>query len=117
MPSAPNLSRILFGYEPDAFMIGLLIIAVALYINGVIVLTKRGDKWPIGRTISFAIGISAVDFATSGGLGLYAHFSFSWHMVAHMTLGMIELCHKVEIQKNVVCAGHCSQRCIHGTHQ
>jgi putative copper resistance protein D len=89
MPSAPNLSRIFFGYEPDALMIGLLVIAVALYIKGVIVLTKRGDKWPIGRTISFAIGISAVDFATSGGLGLYAHFSFSWHMVAHMTLGMI----------------------------
>jgi putative copper resistance protein D len=89
MPSAPNLSRIFFGYEPDAFMIGLLVIAVALYIKGVMVLTKRGDKWPVGRTISFAIGISAVDFATSGGLGLYAHFSFSWHMVAHMTLGMI----------------------------
>ncbi len=89
MPPAPNLSRILLGYEPDAFMIGLLIIAVALYIKGVMVLTKRGDKWPVGRTISFAIGISAVDFATSGGLGLYAHFSFSWHMVAHMTLGMI----------------------------
>jgi putative copper resistance protein D len=88
-PQPPTLSRILLGYEPDAFMIGLLVIAVALYIKGVIVLTKRGDKWPIGRTISFAIGISAVDFATSGGLGLYAHFSFSWHMVAHMTLGMI----------------------------
>ena len=88
-PQPPSLSRILFGYEPDALMIGLLVIAVALYIKGVIVLTKRGDKWPIGRTISFAIGISAVDFATSGGLGLYAHFSFSWHMIAHMTLGMI----------------------------
>jgi len=89
MPPAPNLSRIFFGYEPDALMIGLLVIAVALYIKGVMVLTKRGDKWPIGRTISFAIGISAIDFATSGGLGLYAHFSFSWHMVAHMTLSMI----------------------------
>lgn len=89
MPPAPNLSRIFFGYEPDALMIGLLVIAVALYIKGVMVLTKRGDRWPVGRTISFAIGISAVDFATSGGLGLYAHFSFSWHMVAHMTLGMI----------------------------
>ena len=88
-PQPPSLSRILFGYEPDALMIGLLVIAVALYIKGVMVLTKRGDKWPVGRTISFAIGISAVDFATSGGLGLYAHFSFSWHMVAHMTLGMI----------------------------
>jgi len=89
MPPAPNLSRILLGYEPDALMIGLLVFAVALYIKGVMVLTKRGDKWPVGRTISFAIGISAVDFATSGGLGLYAHFSFAWHMVAHMTLGMI----------------------------
>ena len=88
-PQPPSLSRILLGYEPDALMIGLLVIAVALYIKGVMVLTKRGDKWPVGRTISFAIGISAVDFATSGGLGLYAHFSFSWHMVAHMTLGMI----------------------------
>ena len=88
-PQPPTLSRILFGYEPDALMIALLVIAVALYIKGVIVLTKRGDKWPVGRTISFAIGISAVDFATSGGLGLYAHFSFSWHMIAHMTLGMI----------------------------
>jgi len=88
-PQPPSLSRILLGYEPDALMIGLLVIAVALYVKGVMVLTKRGDKWPVGRTISFAIGISAVDFATSGGLGLYAHFSFSWHMVAHMTLGMI----------------------------
>jgi putative copper resistance protein D len=88
-PQPPTLSRILLGYEPDALMIGLLVIAVALYIKGVMVLTKRGDKWPVGRTISFAIGISAVDFATSGGLGLYAHFSFSWHMIAHMTLGMI----------------------------
>ena len=88
-PQPPTLSRLLFGYEPDALMIGLLVIAVALYIKGVMVLTKRGDKWPIGRTISFAVGISAVDYATSGGLGLYAHFSFSWHMIAHMTLGMI----------------------------
>lgn len=88
-PQPPTFSRLLFGYEPDALMIGLLVTAVALYIKGVMVLTKRGDKWPVGRTISFAIGISAIDYATSGGLGLYAQFAFSWHMVAHMTLGMI----------------------------
>jgi putative copper resistance protein D len=88
-PPPPTLSRILFSYEPDALMIGLLVIAVALYIKGVIVLTKRGDKWPVGRTISFALGISVIDFATSGGLGLYANFAFSYHMAAHMFLGMI----------------------------
>ena len=88
-PPPPTLSRILFSYEPDALMIGLLVLAVALYIKGVIVLTKRGDKWPVGRTISFALGISVIDFATSGGLGLYANFAFSSHMAAHMFLGMI----------------------------
>ena len=89
MPEAPTLSRILFEYDPDVLMIGLLVLAVALYIKGVVVLTRRGDKWQVGRTISFALGISAIDFATSGGLGVYSHFAFSWHMVAHMVLGMI----------------------------
>jgi putative copper resistance protein D len=62
---------------------------VALYIKGVVVLTKRGDKWPVGRTISFALAISAIDYATSGGLGVYALFSFEYHMIAHMVIGMI----------------------------
>ncbi len=88
-PDRPNLSRLLFSYEPNALMMGLLLIALALYLKGVMVLNKRGDKWPIGRTIAFALGICAINYATSGGLGLYAHFSFSYHMVAHMFLGMI----------------------------
>ncbi|MEY4290973.1 MAG: hypothetical protein RL130_915 [Actinomycetota bacterium] len=88
-PEAPSLTRVLFAYQPDALVIGILITLVALYIKGVVVLTKRGDKWPVGRTISFALGISALDFATSGGLGVYALFSFEYHMIAHMVIGMI----------------------------
>ena len=88
-PPAPTLSRIFLSYEPDALMIGILVIMVALYVKGVMVLTKRGDKWPVGRTISFALGISVIDFATSGGLGVYAQFSFSYHMLAHMLLAMV----------------------------
>ena len=88
-PPAPNFWRILTAYDPDALMIGLLVTAVALYVKGVVILSRRGVKWPVGRTISFALGISAIDFATSGGLGVYAKFSFEYHMVAHMMLGMI----------------------------
>ena len=88
-PPEPTLARVLFSYEPNALMIGLLTLMVALYIKGVVILTKRGDKWPIGRTIAFALGIVATNFATSGGLGLYAQFSFSYHMMSHMVLGMI----------------------------
>ena len=89
IPDVPTFSRILFAYEPDVFFIGVLVLAVALYIKGVVILKKRGDDWPIGRTIAFALGISGIDFATSGGLGVYAMYSFEYHMIAHMTLGMI----------------------------
>jgi putative copper resistance protein D len=89
MPEAPNLTRVLLAYDADGLMLALLIFAVALYIKGVLILSRRGVKWPVGRTIGFAIGISAVDFATSGGLGVYSRFAFSNHMMAHMVLGMI----------------------------
>ena len=88
-PPAPTLWRLISLYDPDALMIGVLITAVALYIKGVVTLTRRGDKWPVGRTVAFALGISAIDYATSGGLGIYAKFSFEYHMLAHMLLGMV----------------------------
>ena len=75
IPAEPTITRIL--------------LAVALYIKGVVILRARGDAWPVGRTVAFALGISAIDFATSGGLGVYAMYSFEYHMIAHMTLGMI----------------------------
>ena len=89
MPDAPNLWRVLGAYVPDATVIGVLLLMTALYVKGVLVLSKRGDKWPVGRTVAFALGVAGIDFATSGGLGVYAHFAFSYHMVAHMVLGMI----------------------------
>ena len=89
MPAAPTFTNVLLAYDPDALMIGILVFAVALYIRGIIALARRGDKWPVGRTVAFAIGISAIDFATSGGLGVYSRFAFSNHMLAHMVLGMI----------------------------
>lgn len=89
MPAEPNWQRLFFEYEADALVLGALIFATALYIRGVVILARRGDKWPVGRTISFAIGISLLDYSTSGGLGLYAIFSFQYHMIAHMVLSMI----------------------------
>ena len=88
-PAAPTISRILLAYQPDALILGILIFFVALYVKAVVLLSRRGDKWPVGRTISFACGVAAVDFATSGGLGVYAMFSFQYHMIAHMVLSMI----------------------------
>jgi putative copper resistance protein D len=89
MPKSPSILRILSAYSPDGVMLGFLLLITALYIAGVIALTRRGDKWPVGRTVAFALSVSIVDFATSGGIGVYALFAFSYHMLGHMILGMI----------------------------
>jgi putative copper resistance protein D len=89
MLPAPNFRNVFLTYIPDAAFLGMLILITALYVRGVVILTKRGDKWPVGRTVSFALAVAAADFATSGGIGAYAHFAFSYHMIAHMILGMI----------------------------
>ena len=88
-PGAPTLSKLIWGYIPDGIFLGLLILTTVLYIKGVRVLAKRGDKWPKGRTISWAVGVALADYATSGGIGIYSHLTFGYHMLAHMILGMI----------------------------
>ncbi|NDE72236.1 MAG: cytochrome c oxidase assembly protein, partial [Actinobacteria bacterium] len=89
MPPAPTWTNVSLAYEADGLIIGVLVFAIALYIKGVLTLSRRGISWPKGRTLSFAIGIALIDFATSGGVGLYSHFSFGFHMIAHMILSMI----------------------------
>lgn len=89
MPQAPNFTRLIFLFNFDALFIGIVLLSVALYLRGVYRLQKQGDSWPIFRTISFLVGMFFINYATSGGVGVYAHFSFEYHMIAHMILGMI----------------------------
>ena len=85
----PTLSRLLWAYSPDMLFLGFLLIISALYIRGIILLQRRGDKWPLGRTIAFFCGVGCADYATSGGIGIYASSAFSFHMISHMILGMV----------------------------
>ena len=89
MPKPPTFWRVMDSYSPDGAVIGFLLLITALYVLGVVNMRKRGDLWPVGRTISFAIAVALVDFSTSGGIGVYAHFAFSYHMIGHMILAMI----------------------------
>ena len=89
MPAAPNFTRLFFDFDPDALFLGIVLLSTALYLRGVYRLRKQGDSWPIFRTISFLFGMYFITYATSGGIGIYAHFSFSYHMIGHMILGMI----------------------------
>ena len=62
---------------------------MTVYLWAVRVLRRRGDRWPIGRTVSWIAGWGVVVFATSSGFGKYSAPDFGIHMIVHMSLNML----------------------------
>jgi cytochrome c oxidase assembly factor CtaG len=61
-----------------------------LYLLGGHVLRRRGDRWPVGRTVSFVVvGMGGFYLATASGLAAYDTTLLSVHMVQHMMLSML----------------------------
>jgi cytochrome c oxidase assembly factor CtaG/putative copper export protein len=89
LPAKPTWSRFALGWVPDGFALAFLAFAIAFYAAGVLTLRRRGDRWPVGRSVCWALGLLVFAWATVGGLGLYSHVLFSAHMVAHMLLSMV----------------------------
>ena len=95
MTVVPDLPRFTVGQvfeqwslEPIPFVITIW--AVGLYLYGVVVLRRRGDHWPVGRTIAFVpIGMGVFFVATTSGLAAYDTTLLSVHMVQHMLLSMV----------------------------
>ena len=89
LPGPPTITRIFFDWRFDLIFGTLAIVLAALYLIGVRRLVKRGDAWPVGRTISWMCGCAVLLFATSSGVGRYAPAMFSVHMAQHMMLAML----------------------------
>jgi cytochrome c oxidase assembly factor CtaG/putative copper export protein len=85
----PTLARVLLDWRFDLFF-GTAAIALALaYLAAVRRLRRRGDAWPMGRTLAWLCGCAVLLFATSSGIGRYMPAMFSMHMAAHMLLSMM----------------------------
>ncbi|GAC69073.1 cytochrome c oxidase assembly protein [Gordonia soli] len=85
----PTFGRILGDWRFDLLFGTAAIVLAAVYLCGVLRLRKRGDEWPIGRTVSWVLGCAALLFATSSGLGRYSPGMFSIHMISHMMMSML----------------------------
>ncbi len=78
------------SWEFDPWLTVGLVIVAALYLWGVSRLARRGDRWPVGRTIAFVVlGLGSIGIATMSSLGVYDDTLFWMHMVQHMVLQMI----------------------------
>jgi putative copper resistance protein D len=92
VPDLPRFTaeRILDHWTLDPLPFVLTVWAVGLYLWGVVVLHRRGVRWPIGRTLAFVVvGMGAFFFATTSGLAAYDTTLLSVHMVQHMVLSMV----------------------------
>ncbi|MFF8831528.1 cytochrome c oxidase assembly protein [Streptomyces sp. NPDC015131] len=77
------------AFSPDAFFLTGCLLALALYGWGVVRLRRRGDAWPVGRTVFFVTGVLTVALVMCTGLNDYGMVMFSVHMVQHMIISML----------------------------
>ena len=88
LPPPVPLARYLFGVNIDPLWLIGCCFAIFFYLAGVMRLRRRGDAWPIGRTIAWIAGVLALLWVTNGGINVYEKYLFSSHMLAHMLLTM-----------------------------
>ena len=79
----------LTAWRIDWLLLGIAVLAVVLYLAGVVRLSRRGDHWPVGRTICWVLGWMLFAWATSGAPGIWGRVLFSVHMVMHMAVAML----------------------------
>ncbi|MCW2750375.1 MAG: copper resistance protein CopD, partial [Aeromicrobium sp.] len=89
LPAAPTVLRLLWGFSGNGVGLAVVGLGTALYLRGVLSMRKRGDDWPVGRMISWLLGMLIIAWATFGGLGVYSHVLFSAHMASHMILSLV----------------------------
>jgi putative membrane protein/putative copper resistance protein D len=76
-------------WSADPFFLVACLVGLGLYGWGVVRLARRGDKWSIGRTIAFVLGVLTVMLVMCTKLNDYGMVMFSVHMVQHMVISML----------------------------
>ncbi|KOV22993.1 cytochrome c oxidase assembly protein [Streptomyces sp. XY152] len=77
------------AWSADGFFLVACLLGLALYGWGVFRLVRRGDKWPVGRTVAFVTGVLSIGLMMCTGLNDYGMVMFSVHMVQHMMISMV----------------------------
>ena len=89
-PPPLTVARLLAGWQLDLPVLAGVLLLAGSYVVGVARLTRRGDAWPVARSVSFlGGGVGTIAIATLSGLAAYDDTLFSVHMVQHMLLAMV----------------------------
>lgn len=76
-------------FSADPFFLIGCVLAVVLYAYAVLRLRRRGDGWPVSRTVFFVVGVLTIALVMCTRLNDYGMVMFSVHMVQHMVISML----------------------------
>ncbi|WP_328997912.1 cytochrome c oxidase assembly protein [Kribbella sp. NBC_00709] len=85
----PSVASLAGQWRPNLLFAVAAVVAVVAYLAAVLRVRRRGERWPILRTVAWVIGWVLVVAVTSSGLGKYSGTDFAVHMAVHMTLSML----------------------------
>jgi putative copper resistance protein D len=88
-PPAPTALSWVTAWRVEWLFLATALLALGLYVAGVVRLRRRGDRWPVLRVVAWVAGWALFAYATNGVLGIYGRVSFSWHMTLHMIEAMV----------------------------
>ncbi|GAA1656072.1 cytochrome c oxidase assembly protein [Microbacterium flavum] len=88
LPPELTIERWVTAWNVDLLWAVVAGFAVFFYLAGVWRLRRRGDAWPVYRTIMWVAGMVLLVWVTGGVINVYQDYLFSMHMVGHMLLTM-----------------------------
>lgn len=88
-PIAPTPERWFTEFFPDLLFGFVAVAMLVVYINWVVRLRKRGDSWPVGRTVVWVAASLIFAYLNLGGPAVYGHVLLSAHMLGHMAMVLI----------------------------
>ena len=86
LPAELDAGRWLSAWTIDTLWLPVAIAMIAFYAAAMVKLRRRGDSWPVLRTVCWTFGWLLMIWATNGAPGTYGRVLFSMHMVQHMTI-------------------------------
>jgi putative copper resistance protein D len=89
LPHAPGAWGWLTAWNIDLFWLMAAVLVAATYAAGVLRLRRRGQHWPVRRTVALGIALVSLVVATSGSLHTYDRFLVSANVGAHLLLGLV----------------------------
>lgn len=89
LPPEPTTTRWLTEWRWDVVLAALAVAGLVVYVRWAWRLHRRGDAWPVSRTVSWVVGMVLFFWTTNGGPAVYGHVLFSAHMLEHMVLATV----------------------------